>query len=360
MKIGIVRRQFGAGGAESALIRFGDALMAAGHACLLYSSNTPSEGSWKHGYPAIRPLPGRTPLQFANALRKLSPKRECDVLFSFERVWSCDCYRAGDGVHAAWLERRSKYEALWKSGFRRVQGKHREILRLEAALFQPEAVKAVIANSEMVKREIIAHFSYPAERIRVIYNGAPPPAQSSERANARRSLGIEPNRLVALFAGGGWDRKGLGYAIEAIDRVNASAPLLVVAGRGNPAGYRRSERVRYLGAVPDLTNCFAAADLFVLPTLYDPFSNACLEAAAAGLPVVTTAANGFSEIMTPGAEGEVIPEPDDIETLVAAIESWAAPEKRREAVPRIRAMAARFSVEANLDQTLSVLRSLLD
>src|SRR5579862_45076 len=173
MKVGIVRRKFGAGGAEAALIRFGDALMSAGHECLLYSSNTPSRDFWKGSFPAIRPLPGSTPVQFADALRALDARRECDVLFSFERVWSCDCYRAGDGVHAAWLERRSRLEPVWKSAFRRLQARHHQTLRLEKALFTEEAVRAVIANSEMVKREIIEHFGYPSERIHVIYNGVP-------------------------------------------------------------------------------------------------------------------------------------------------------------------------------------------
>ena len=49
---------------------------------------------------------------------------------------------------------------------------------------------------------------------------------------------------------------------------------------------------------------YAAVDVFVLPTIYDPFSNACLEALAAGLPVLTTTANGFAEILTPGVTGD--------------------------------------------------------
>ena len=47
----------------------------------------------------------------------------------------------------------------------------------------------------------------------------------------------------------------------------------------------------------DLALLYAAADIFILPTLYDPFSNASLEALAAGLPVITTRGNGFSEVI---------------------------------------------------------------
>ena len=89
------------------------------------------------------------------------------------------------------------------------------------------------------------------------------------------------------------------------------------AGRGNPRPYLKrmppgaAGRVRFLGPVSDMAACYAAADVFVAPTLYDPFSNACLEALAAGLPVLTTPANGFSEILTPGRDGEVIASPAD-------------------------------------------------
>jgi UDP-glucose:(heptosyl)LPS alpha-1,3-glucosyltransferase len=57
----------------------------------------------------------------------------------------------------------------------------------------------------------------------------------------------------------------------------------------------------------------------VLPTIYDPFSNAALEALAAGLPVITTRANGFSEIMREGVDGTVLDAPDDLRALVAAV-----------------------------------------
>ena len=103
----------------------------------------------------------------------------------------------------------------------------------------------------------------------------------------------------------------------------------------------------------------AAADVFILPTLYDPFSNACLEALAAGLPVVTTADNGFAEILTPGADGEVVPHAADVDALAAALRAWADPTRRAAARETIRAKAARFTIEENLARTLAVLESVV-
>jgi Glycosyltransferase len=99
---------------------------------------------------------------------------------------------------------------------------------------------------------------------------------------------------------------------------------------------------------------FSAADVFTLPTIYDPFSNACLEAVAAGLPVVTTTANGFSEILEPGLHGETV-EPGDVKALAEALESarnWNS-EKTSQAC---RKLAESYSIERNVQATLDLLK----
>src|SRR5688500_11649109 len=124
MKLGLVRRGYsGTGGAESYARRFAEAATAAGHACVLIGSRERANAAWPG--PKVL-LEGSTPRQFATALRKAEPKKHCDFLFSLERIWECDAYRAGDGVHAAYLKRRAAHEHWWKPFFRRIQRKHRE------------------------------------------------------------------------------------------------------------------------------------------------------------------------------------------------------------------------------------------
>ena len=94
-----------------------------------------------------------------------------------------------------------------------------------------------------------------------------------------------------------------------------------------------------------------------LPTWYDPFSNACLEALAAGLPVITTTANGFSEILTPGIHGSIVP-PGDALALAEAIESWRDAHRRAEARPASLKLAEAFSIERNAAETLALLNTL--
>lgn len=351
MKIGLVRRGYSSsGGAEAYLQRFAHAARSIGHECVLFADEAWPRNAWPG---EIVPLVGGSPRRFADALEGVRPRDHCDFLLSLERVWKCDAYRAGDGVHAAWLERRARYEPFWRPLLRRFNGKHRDLLELEQALFARGGTSLVIANSEMVKAEIRARFPVPAERIQIIRNGVPSPVcPPGERDRQRQALGLDPFDFVVLFAGSGWQRKGLRYAIEAINQARLSNPVLLVAGRGQRSTMPASKRVRYLGPVPAMAPLLAAADLFVLPSLYEPFSNACLEALAAGLPVLTSAANGFSEILTHGIDGEVLPEPSDSAALARAIEAWAPPARRAAARDMLQAKGARFSVEANVSQTL--------
>ena len=355
MKIGLVRRGYArTGGAEIYLRRFAEAAVAAGHECVLFSEQWP-RGAWPF---AQVHLATDSPQKFADALAARRVHAECDFLFSLERLRTCDAYRAGDGVHAAWLERRARFEPSWKPWLRRFSAKHRETLELEKRLFGPDGARLVIANSHLVKSEIERHFGYPAERIHVVHNGVPPfdpPAEA--RGQTRRELGLGEDDFGVLFAGSGWERKGLRFAIEAMKAARLPKATLLVAGRGRARGLPRSERVRFLGPVKDMSRYLAAADAFLLPTLYDPFSNACLEALAAGLPVITTAHNGFAEIIEPGVEGEVVAQPDDIAALAGALERWSDRARRAAIRPRLLALGARFGIAENVRETLAIIEA---
>ena len=346
MKIGLVRRGYsGTGGAEAYLLRFAEAARAAGHESVIFGSR---EWEQWNGEKVI--VAGRTPREFADALAEAHPRHQCDFLFSLERVWECDAYRAGDGVHAAWLERRAKFEQWWKSAFRRFQRKHRELTELEKALFTGGAAR-IIANSAMVRSEIIARFQTPAERISVIHNGIPPWREDpSARERVRARLGLAPERFTVLFTGSGWNRKGLRFAIAAKPQ-NAT---LLVAGAGKNSGLPAAEDLRFLGpqSRAEINELLAVADAFTLPTLYEPFSNACLEALAAGLPVITTTANGFAEIIEPGIDGDIV-EPGDVAALSAALQRWRDPQRRESVRARLLEKGARFSIDENVRQTLA-------
>ena len=368
MKIGLARRGYSStGGAENYLRRLAVALTAAGHEPTLLADPTwpPDQRPAGVGFVAV---PGRSPRAFAQALAPASAAAGCDRLFSLERVWRCDCYRAGDGVHQAWLERRRRAEPWWQHLLRPFNRKHVQLLALERQLFAGGGAARIIANSELVRREIIAHYGTPAGRIRVVYNGLPAesftPVSDAERAAARADLGLTYQDYAILFAGTGWGRKGFAHVLRAVGQLSdETVPTLLAAGRDDPGPYwSRStdlarDRTRFVGPTKNMRALYAAADVFVAPTLYDPFSNACLEALAAGLPVLTTGANGFAEIIEPGVHGEIFDVADGAtgEALAALLTAWADPDRRAAARPLCAAKARTFTIEKNVAETLAVL-----
>ncbi len=309
----------------------------------------------------------KSPIEFASELERMRTEFRCDVLFSLERLWSCDIYRAGDGVHRAWLDRRRKFELPLKRFVRDLNRKHRDLLRLEQSLFANRNTKRVIAASQMVKDEIVNLYRYPADKIDIVRNGVPLEKFRFDpelREKSREELNLKADQIALLFAGSGWERKGLLFAIEAAALCGDRKMRLLVAGRGNARLYKtkslrfwREEPVQFLGEVANMLRVYAAADIFVLPTIYDPFSNACLEALACGLPVITTRSNGFGEIIENGVHGSIVDHPGDLLALRDAIRFWCDPSRRVAARSTNTQLAGQFDISRNIEETLGDLYS---
>jgi UDP-glucose:(heptosyl)LPS alpha-1,3-glucosyltransferase len=355
MKLALIRRQYAAtGGAERYLQRLAGALVAAGHQVHVLAS------AWQGEAPGVvwRPVPsGGTratrPLEFALAVLRLLDQEPFDVVFSLERTLRQDVYRAGDGVHRVWLERREQFGPWWRrlawwSSF------HRHLLRLESWTLDPNHTGRVIVNSEMVRGEIHRCFGYPLEQIHLVRNGVDPGFwRGPDRAEARRRLGLSAEGKVVLFVGSGWERKGLGYALEAFARarqsmVGTAPPRFLVVGKGRPP-WRSLPGVVFLGPLDDVRPAYAAADVFLFLPIYEPAANVCGEALAAGVPVITSATNGAAEIVQPGLNGEVVASPDDVETASQALRTWL----QWQGGP-VRA-SVDLSLERNVTETLNIL-----
>jgi UDP-glucose:(heptosyl)LPS alpha-1,3-glucosyltransferase len=138
---------------------------------------------------------------------------------------------------------------------------------------------------------------------------------------------------VWLFVGSGFRRKGLDTALRALAAAGGDA-VLWVAGSDDTRDWRNearaldvAARVHWLGAERDVAALCAAADAMILPTRYDAFANVCLEAAAAGIPVVTTSSNGAAEILGDG--GILVRDAEDDAGFAEALERLADPAERR-------------------------------
>ncbi|QQL45713.1 glycosyltransferase family 4 protein [Sulfuriroseicoccus oceanibius] len=358
MRIGLARRGYSAsGGAERFLLRFAEGLRAAGHEPVFCVDRAWRKAGLKSD--EVVWLDGMTPLTFANTMRQTLATDVCDCLFSLERGWACDVYRAGDGVHKAWLDRRSAFEPSYKSWFRAIQSKHRAMMRLEASLLGDTShCPAVVVNSKMVAKEIAEHYpDRDPDSVHLVYNGYDPVVEpetldrAAMRAEVRRELGISDQEKVVLFVGSGWERKGLPDLIKASSGQNCR---LVVAGRGRMRSeWKGRKQVTFLGPRKDVARLLMMADVFALPTYYDPFSNATLEAARHGLPVITTTANGFHEVMTEGVHGSAV-DAGDVSALAAAIDHWATLENDDTVFSRCLENVKPFTIDRNVSETLKV------
>jgi UDP-glucose:(heptosyl)LPS alpha-1,3-glucosyltransferase len=235
--------------------------------------------------------------------------RGLDVVHSYSRTRRQHIYRAGGGSHATYLE-----QMYADPRRKRWSPRHRVLLAIEEAVFG-DASQLIQCNSRRVADEIAARYAVPRERLVTIYNGVDAQHFTPEGREARGGPLRSALRLdgpVALFVGHGFERKGLDRAIDALAASARKADLLVVGG-DDPAPWRERARragvegrVHFLGERRDVADLHAAADLLVLPTRYDAFANACLEAMASGLPVATTPTNGAAELIEPGVSGWVL------------------------------------------------------
>lgn len=355
--IALVRRGYSpTGGAEKFLIRFAGEAKSRGRRVMLVTDR-----AWPEDVCAgigQKVLPGRSAWAFARSVERWRRSWGGGLVFSLERLFSADCYRAGDGVYAAWMRRRSEYDPFLHVLMRKISLKHFHLLGLEKRCFSAAHTGAVIVNSHLVGREIEKLFGYPAARIHLVRNGIPADfmQDAPTKKEARRQLGLPEHGFVAAFAGTGWKRKGLRFAVEAVRRSGIEGAKLVVAGRGNPSTISRDSAV-FLGPLRDVRPLLCAADVFILPTVYDPFSNACLEALGAGLPVVTTACNGCAEVLREGVNGSVVQRPDDVDGLARALRFWSADSRAEQAADACRAVLAECSLEQNVTRTLEVLEA---
>jgi len=294
---------------------------------------------------------------FARATRAALRREAFDVVQSHERIPGCDVYRAGDGVHRHWLElRRAAAGPLERLGIA-LNPYHRYVCSAERRMFEHPRLRAVICNSQFVRDEILRAFRVAAGKLHVIYNGVDlahfhPRQREALRHAARAELGLGAQDTAFLFVGSGFARKGMGAAIDALGRAANKSFRLIAVGRDHQQA-RFAERaraaglgaqVRFLGGRDDVRPLYAAADGFVLPSRYDPFPNAALEALAMGLPVIVSSSCGAAEIVTPGANGWVC-DADDVAGIALAMRQASDAARDGRIGEAARATAERYGLD---------------
>ena len=335
MKIAVVKKNYDpcGGGAERYTAKICGNLVSRGHKLSVFSESFRNVDTSSLDFVKV-PRSGwnilSPPQRFHSSFQSIFNPSEFDLSYAVARTFPADIFRASEQLHAEWMK-------IAYHGLQEFNPRHRAILKLEKMIYRPENTRAVVTNSELVKRQIIAHFGYPAEKIFVIRNGIDRkvfyPADDDEKAEARRKLGISRDSKVILFSGGNFKVKGLEEAIIAFSKLDGkflAGALMIVCGRGGHQYYTRlagklgcCDKIRFEGDVANMREYYVASDLFLFPTRYEPFSNVCLEAAACRIPFITTAMNGASEIIS-GSDGGgyVVQESKDIAAMTENMDSF--------------------------------------
>ena len=269
----------------------------------------------------------------AAALKKMGDDR---VIFGMTQFFPLHIYWAGGGVYRHWM--RLRFEDPLVRGVKYILSPAHYVMRwLEQNIMKPENHRHIITNSRLVKEQIVEYFGLDPERITVIYNGIDHsifnPQLKRYRQQIRREYQIAQDELLVLFVANNWERKGLRTLIGAMAMAEFS---LMVVGRGRKEPFIKEaercgidhRRLIFTGPQQQIERFYGAADLFVLPTQYDPCSGVCLEAMAAGLPVITTASNGAAELVDEADCGFVMEDWRDHRGLAALIERLRKPALR--------------------------------
>jgi UDP-glucose:(heptosyl)LPS alpha-1,3-glucosyltransferase len=274
--------------------------------------------------------------------------------FSLERITCADIYRAGDGVHKVFLsiEKKSILNLL-----------HPTYLYLERHCLKN--AKQIIANSKMVKNEIIKTYNLNPNNINVIHNGIKLNEIDFEKSFKKISseFSITQDQSVLLYVGSGFKRKGVEEFLRIFSELKTINIVGFIVGKERNMEYYRTlsknlkidKQIYFTGPRTDVNDFYSISDIFLFPTHYDPFSNVVLEAMNFKNVVYTTSTNGASEILN---KDFILERPYD-KKVVASIDKILGNKTALEGEKRNnRKISKSFSIQKNLTKTLKVIKKI--
>lgn len=328
LSIGIVIERFHSqGGVERRTLELVNNLIAAGHDVHVYANRWARDCTFDvafHYVPMLKLTRALKPWSFAWFASRLTSRSNHDLIHTQARVFSYDLATLGVGCHRAYLNAVGiDHETAPDRRF------HRTVLELERRMLSPDKFDAgcrIITNSNKCREEFASYYSVPLSNIDVVRNGVDgdefsPVKCMQNRDMYRMQMGILPDDIIVLFVGPGFRRKGLDTLLTAVSLLSSEKYLkALVIGRekemSSAADLNLADKLIWAGGASshEIIRYYAVADIFALPTRYDPFANSTMEALACGLPVITTTANGVSEILQDGRNAFII-DSNDHESL---------------------------------------------
>jgi UDP-glucose:(heptosyl)LPS alpha-1,3-glucosyltransferase len=313
------------------------------------------------------------------AVLSLFRKRDFDIIHGYICAFSTDVitfhFCEKEGLR---LEKANIIEVPHKSASQKLKALDHRIYRrlaafVEGLTFGHNSPKACIVVSQAMQKEFARHYGDAAKNIIVIPNGVDtlrfhPTNRLLYRGQIRQEHGVSPSDSLLMFAGGDWERKGVLHIMEALSLVQRPDVKLFICGSGDEKFYgqfaelkRVRDRIIFVPHSSNLWEYYAASDIFVLPTIYEPFGLVIVEAMASGLPVITSRVAGAADFITDGVDGLLLNDPGDINDLAAKIELlFSNAELRKTMGERARETAEKFSWDQVAQKTLEVYNTVLN
>ena len=285
---------------------------------------------------------------FTSFLKVSKLARKLDRKFHFDVIHSSECEGNYQHIITAHSCVRGAYEKLkWNNilvdAIRRIRPFVALGLKFEMLIYTKRKYNKIIAVSKGVKEELIHYYNLPSEDIVVIPNGVDLEEfkpDKEKRRKIRETYEIADDEVVLMFSGYEFRRKGLEYIIKALPLVKGKVKLLVV-GKDDPNYYKElasklgvMDKTIFTGFVPDISEYYAASDLFVFPTLYEPFGLVITEALASGLPVIVSEFAGATDIMNDECEGLLLKNPTNPKEIAEKVNVLVEDENLRKQMSR--------------------------
>ncbi len=264
-----------------------------------------------HTLSASKMFSHRRMKQFDRSCKKWHKTHDTDIVFGVDRTSDQTHIRAGNGVHATYLERRREHEN-YTSLKTALNPLNKTILEIEKKAFENPQLKVLFTNSYMVKNEILKHYNVSPDTIEVIHNGLEWKEMKGDfstwvekKPMVAKQQGLDPSHFHFLFVGNGYERKGLTLLLKAMQLLTQPDVHLSVVGKDRniesfialAKSLGLSEKVSFFGATKNIRPFYQIADALAIPSIYDPFANVTTEALGMGLFIVSSKNNGGYEIL---------------------------------------------------------------
>jgi len=309
--------------------------------------------------------------EFAQAAEQLLRRLPLDVVHDMGTGWYCHLFQPHGGSRTAAFEQNIRIASPWMRPIRRRVSpwlpRYREFDRILKRQYANDG-RVFLALSKMVARHFVEHHGVADSQLRIVYNGVDlerfsPAACAPHRDETRQRLRVHNDEVLLLIVAHNFRLKGVGTLLRSVGELaqrGEPVRLAVVGGKPGRAWLSVAKRygaanvTQFVGKTDDPLPYYAAADVYVHPTFYDPCSLVVLEALACGLPVITSRYNGVSELLTPGCEGDVVNDPADAAELRQALEPLMDRDRRRSMAIAARRLAEQQPLERNFGEIVRI------